>query len=346
MAQTEIDVFNKAIEDYNDGRNQRAAIGFYQIEETAAVEDNRYKAEYYLAQALNKLGLGFNSFFYYGQIIKAGPTHPYYYKAVEGAVAVTEQYGDEVLGPNVLNKAYNDQFGRLPPEVLAKINYYIALLGYRGGKYDEAEQFLRGVPPESSAYPQAQYLVGLLQQRKDQELAVKTFRNILAIEGSRYRDLENLKELTHLVLGRSLYALQRYGEASQEYDRLPRFSRHWDEALFEGAYADLLNDDPGGALGKLHSLHSPHLSDEFAPESQNLAAIIYHQYCLYHQVREVLARFNREYVPMKERMKAILDSNPPIETYWKMLELLPEPPLGRGGTRVSMSSSSSGTTFL
>ncbi len=196
---SEIDVLNKAIEDYNDGRNQRAAIGFYQIEETAAVEDNRYKAEYYLAQALNKLGLGFSSFFYYGQVIKAGPTHPYYYKAVEGAVAVTEQYRDEVLGPNVLNKAYNDQFGRLPPEVLAKINYYIALLGYRGGKYDEAEQFLRGVPPESSAYPQARYLIGLLQQRKAQELAVKTFRNILDIEGSRYRDLENLKELTHLA---------------------------------------------------------------------------------------------------------------------------------------------------
>jgi hypothetical protein len=316
----ELDVLNKAIEDYNDGKNQRAAVGFYQIEETGAVQDNRYKAEYYLAQALNKLGLGFSSFFYYGQIIKAGPAHPYYYKAIEGAVAVTEQYRDEVLGPNVLNKAYNDQFGRLPPEVLAKINYYIALLGYRGGKYDEAEQFLRGVPPESSAYPQAQYLSGLLLQRKDPAPAVKVFRNILAIEGARYRDLEDLKELTHLALGRSLYALQRYAEASEQYDQLPRFSRHWDEALFEGAYADLLNDDPGAALGKLHSLHSPHLSDEFAPESQNLAAIIYHQHCLYPQVREVIARFNREYVPMKDQVKAVLDSNPPIETYWKMVE--------------------------
>ena len=59
----EIDVLNKAIEEYNDGKNQRAAIGFYQVEETATVEDNRFKAEYYLAQSLNKLGLGFGSFF-------------------------------------------------------------------------------------------------------------------------------------------------------------------------------------------------------------------------------------------------------------------------------------------
>jgi hypothetical protein len=325
-------VLDKAIEDYNGGKYQRAAIWFYQIEETAPVEDDRFKAEVYLAQALNKLGLGFSSFFYYGQIIKAGPAHPHYDKAIEGAVAVMEQSHDEVLGPNVLSKAYNDHFGRLPPEVLAKINYHMALLGYRGGKYQEAEQFLRGVPPESAVYPRAQYLTGLLLQRKDPAQAVKVFRQILALEGSRHGEVEDVKELTHLALGRSLYALQQYGEASAEYSLLPRFSRHWDEALFEGAYADLQNDDPGSALGRLHSLHSPHLSDEFAPESQNLAAIIYHQHCLYPQVREVIARFDREYLPMKDSLKALLEANPPIETYWQMVES-PVPQPGGGGTR-------------
>ena len=315
----EIDTLNRAIEDYNDGKNRSAALGFYKVEEGSTVEDNRFKAEYYLAQSLNKLGLGFSSFFYYGQIIKAGPSHPYYFKAIEGAVAVSEAYHDEILGPNVLNKSYNDQFGRLPPETLSKINYYIALLGFRAGKYDEAEQFLQGVPPESSAFAQAQYLTGLLQQRRDPEKALKTFRSILSMEGARYRDLDNLKEVAHLALGRTYYGLRRYQDAAAQYSLLPRFSRHWDEALFEGAYADLLNDDPGAALGKLHSLHSPHLSDEFAPESQNLAAIIYHQSCLYPQVREAIARFNRDYVPMKDAMKALLESNPPVEQFWQMV---------------------------
>ena len=314
------EVLNQAIVDYNEGKNQKAAIGFYQVEETATVEDHRFKAEYYLAQSLNKLGLGFGSFFYYGQIIKEGPAHPYYDKAVEGAVAVTEQYHDEVLGPNVLNQAYNDQFGRLPPEVLSKINYYVALLGYRAGKYDEAEQFLRGVPPESAAWPQGQYLTGLLLQRKDPEQAVQVFRSLLGVEGPKVRDLGGLRELAALALGRTLYALHRYGEAVTAYQTLPRFSRHWDEGLFEGAYADLQNDDPGAALGKLHSLHSPHLSDQFAPESLNLTAIIYHQRCLYPQVREVIADFNREYVPMKEQLKQLLDSNPPVETWWQLLQ--------------------------
>jgi tetratricopeptide (TPR) repeat protein len=315
----ETDVFDRAMADYNQGKYQRAAIGFYQVEETARIEDNRFKAEYHLAQSLNKLGLGFGAFYHYGQIIKAGPAHPHHDEAVEGAVAVTEQYHDEVMGPTLLGKAYNDRFARLPPEVLTRINYYVALLAYRAGKYDEAEQVLRGVPPGSAVYPQAQYLGGLMLQRKDPEQAVNVFRSILGMEGPNHRDLGNLKELTHLALGRTLYALRRYGEARDSYGVLPRFSRHWDEALFEGAYADLLADDPGSALGKLHSLHSPHLADEFAPESLNLTAIIYHQRCLYPQAREVIAEFNREYVPMKDEVKRILGSNPPVETYWEML---------------------------
>jgi hypothetical protein len=157
-------------------------------------------------------------------------------------------------------------------------------------------------------------------QRKDPEQAVKVFRGVLAMEGGKYRGLAELKELTLLALGRTLYAVRRYGEASEAYAALPRFSRHWDEALFEGAYADLQNDHPGAALGKLHSLHSPHLSDEFAPESLNLRAIIYHQRCLYPQVREVIATFNREYVPMKDQLKQLLDSNPPVETFWQLLQ--------------------------
>lgn len=315
-AQSEIDAINHAVEDYNDGRNKQAAIGFYRIEEAGTVEENRFKAEYYLAQALNKLGLGFSSFFYYGQIIKYGPGHPYYFKAVEGAVNVTEAYNDEVLGPNVLNKAYNDQFARLPPQTLSQINYYIALLGYRAGRYSEAEQFLAGVPETSGAWAQAQYLAGLLAQRTNPERAAKIFRGILELGTERdYRDLASLRELSHLALGRTLYGLRRYSEAAEQYDALPRFSRHWDEALFEGAYADLQNDDPGSALGKLHSLHSPHLSDEFAPESENLAAIIYYENCLYPQVREAVGRFETEYVPMRDQVKTLLALNPSLDSW-------------------------------
>jgi hypothetical protein len=128
-----------------------------------------------------------------------------------------------------------------------------------------------------------------------------------------------LKELAWIALGRTLYGLRRYAEASAAYAKLPRFSRHWDEALFEGAYADLQMGDPGAALGKLHSLHSPHLRDEFVPESLNLTAILFHQRCLYAQVRGATAQFDREYLPVREQMKKILAAGPAFEEYWRML---------------------------
>ncbi|TMA15600.1 MAG: hypothetical protein E6J86_05495 [Deltaproteobacteria bacterium] len=105
------------------------------------------------------------------------------------------------------------------------------------------------MPPETTAYPQAQYVKGLLQERTDPQSAAATFRSLAALPGAG----GELKELAWIALGRTLYALHRYAEASAAYENVPRFSRHWDEALFEGAYADLQKGDPGAALGKLHS---------------------------------------------------------------------------------------------
>src|SRR5207302_7581829 len=40
----------------------------------------------------------------------------------------------------------------------------------------------------------------------------------------------------------------------------------------------------------------------------------YYQHCLYPQVREVVARFDHEYVPMRDQVRKILESNPSFET--------------------------------
>jgi tetratricopeptide (TPR) repeat protein len=282
----------------------------------------RADAEVELARALDRLGLTYSAFSMYGEILATGPTHPHYLDAVAGAVAAADRMGDEVLAPNVLARAYDDSWSRLPPAVAGRANTLVALLAYRAGKYDDADAALRRVP-EAAMTPQARYLSGLVQQRKDPEAALKSFRAVLPGAD------EPLKELTDLAIGRTLYALKRFEEASQAYAQLPRFSRHWDEALFEGAYADLQAGDAGAALGKLHSLHSPHLSDEFAPESLNLAAIIYHQRCLYPSVRGILARFDRDYLPIRDRLRTLVQAKLSVDDQFRLLDArddrLPKP---------------------
>jgi tetratricopeptide (TPR) repeat protein len=282
------------------------------------------KAEIELARALQRRGLSFSAFFHYARIVEAGPNQPDFLEAVQGTAATGEALGDQVFAPNILRKAYGDSFARLPPDARSQIDYAVALLAYRAGELAEAAQRLHGVVPGSAPFARALLLQGLLAQRGQPEKAIEILRGVLRLsdEGT-YRDLLRLREIAHLNLGRTLYGLHRYAEASAEYAAVPRFSRHWDEALFEGAYSDLKSGDKGSALGRLHGLHSPHLSDEFAPESENLAAAIYFGNCLYPQVREAVKRFEARYLPMRDQVKALLDPDPPLLAWVALLRGTP-----------------------
>ncbi|MGZ6125466.1 MAG: hypothetical protein ACXWLR_10940, partial [Myxococcales bacterium] len=293
----------------------RAAILLVLLASLPAPADPPRPDDYARARAADEMGLRFNAFFHYAAVLQEGRTSPHFLEAASGAVAAAEDLGDETIAPSVFDRIYGDDFSAMPPERLARIHSWLALLGYRAGRYEDAARFAARVPADSSAFPQAQYVAGLLQQRADPEKAVATFRALAAMP----RAGSGLRELATLALGRTLYGLRRYPEASAAYATLPRFSRHWDEALFEGAYADLRNGDPGGALGKLHSLHSPHLRDEFVPESLSLTAILFQQRCLYPRVRAALEQFDGEYLPMRDQAKQVLQGNPPVEEFWRML---------------------------
>jgi hypothetical protein len=273
------------------------------------------EAEYQLAQSLDRRDLPFSAFFEYARIVQAGPAHAFWAKGVEGAVSTAGRLGDDVLLPNLLARFPAEAFADVTADTRARIDAARALFAFRAGRIDDAARFAARVPTESQAWPEAEYVAGLAQQRADPVKAARTFQELATLP----RAGRELNELALLALGRTLFGLRRYAESSAAYQKIPRFSRHWDEALFEGAYADLRNGDPGGALGKLHSLHSPHLRDEFVPESLNLTAIVFHQRCLHPYVRQAVAAFDREYLPMREQMKQVLALHLPVEEHWRML---------------------------
>ena len=308
-----------AMQDFNSGRNGRAAAGFRRALDSAQRAE-REQAEFFLASSLERLGYPFAAFFHYAAIAGEKPSHPYWLKAVDGAARTGGQLHDDVVAPNLFEKIYGARLDALGPERLAEIRTSLAVLAWRAGRYEDAAGLVRRVPAGSAAWPQARYLEGLLRQRSEPEKAAEIFR---ALAGSD-RATAELRELSAIALGRTLYGLHRYAEASAAYEKLPRFSRHWDEALFEGAYADLRNGDPGAALGKLHSLHSPHLRDEFVPESLHLTAVLYLQRCLYPQVRATIAQFDREYLPMRDQLKKVLQADPALSDYWRMVSAADE----------------------
>jgi len=129
-----------------------------------------------------------------------------------------------------------------------------------------------------------------------------------------------MKDLSTLGVARIRYAQGKYGESYKLYSEIPRFSKHWRDALFEGAYAAFMNDDYGSALGMLHTLHSPIAGDQFVPESWLLKGTLYYFDCLFEESRASLAHLQDAYSTQTlSQLKAILGQKHEPAWYYDLL---------------------------
>lgn len=328
LAQAEL---NPAIRAYNEGQYDRAAVFLYDFITEHPADANRAKAEFYLGQTLEKGRFYQSALFYYGSIVNEGPQHPYYVQAAEALIDVAEALDDDLIIPSLLNKEYNEEFQKLRPEYLHKVNYLVGMVSHRAGQLGDATAFLQVVPPESPYYARARYLLGIVtiqggQVSGDLENASKEamayFKEVLdlpEIGRVRYTELKDLKDLARLGVARSLYGLGEYEEAVKYYEAVPRFSEYWDEALFENGWARFQNEDLGGALGSLQALHAPQFAGAFQPESWILKATIYYVACLYDEAKDALDTFGRNYGEMKNRVQPLLESNRELSWYYQLV---------------------------
>src|SRR5262249_22689072 len=115
-------------------------------------------SEYALAQSLERRGLSFSAFQLYARIVQAGPAQADWLKSVEGAARAARSLHDDVLAPNLLEKAWTEQFSALPRETQASIHAELALFAYRAGNLEKAARFAERVTADSQAFPQARYV--------------------------------------------------------------------------------------------------------------------------------------------------------------------------------------------
>lgn len=321
---------NPAIRAYNEGQFDRAAVNLYDFIAVSGQDGDRAKAEFYLAQTLEKMRLYQGALYHYNQIVNAGPAHPYYVPAIEGMVQVAEALDDDLAVPAFFNKEYNDDFQRLRPEFLHKVNYMVGLVSSRTGQLDDAEAFLGVVPKDSSYFARARYLLGIVEIQKGQRggspealdeashRAVAYFHEVLGLQGN-YVELKDLRDLARLGLGRTYYGLGDYAQAVKYYEEVPRFSQFWDQALFENGWARFLNDDFGGALGSLQALHAPQFAGSFQPESWILKATIYYQACLYDEAKAAIDTYRSSYSQTVQGLQPILASERELSYFYRLI---------------------------
>jgi len=331
MAQADL---NPAIRAYNENRFEQAAVYLYDFIAQSGQDANRARAEFFLGQTVERMGFNQSAAFFYNEIIKAGPSHPFYIPAVEGLIDVSEKLEDGIFVPGILNREYNDEFQRLRPEYLHKVHYFVGLVSYRGGQLEDAEAFLGVVPKDSSFYGRARYLLGMVEIQKGTRAGGQDaieqgyrqgnayFNEVLGLQSTmtlQYVDLQDLRDLSRLGLARSYYGLGEYANAVKYYEQVPRFSPYWDQALFENGWARFLDDDFGGALGTLQALHAPQFAGSFQPESWILKSTIYHMACLYDETKETLATFDSSYPQMARQIQPLVEADEEFRFYYELV---------------------------
>jgi len=306
--------YNRGLNAFNANDYDTAVKSFYGLAERSTDADVKQKAQYYLAQALAKKGLPLAASIYAAEIVKAGKSHPSYLDAVQALVDLQQRLDDPFLIPAVLDAQYNDGWKALPPLVLARVNYLIATSRVRGDKLEEARALLLTVPKESNLYAKARYLLGVVYSNprfpggaKSQE-AISAFEEVVNLTDRKQLDFEKTRQLAMLGLGREYYGAGDYAKSVEWYERVPRFSQFWDQALFENGFARFRNEDYGGALGSLQALHAPQFEGAFQPESWMLKSTVYHFSCLFPESKASMEAFERIYLPMGEKLKPLVEA--------------------------------------
>ena len=311
----------------------------YAAAESAKGPREQAAAEVKLGEALLEVGFPVSAGTEFASALQAGPRDGSYVSALQGLLDSQEKLEDEHLIPSVLAGASGEMIARLAPDAFARANYLAGEILQRKGELEQARIRLSAVPERSVLYAKARYLLGIVLgdprypggPRADE--AIADFRLVLDLRGTHQEALPKTQQLAQLGLARTFYGVGRFAESVKAYEAVPRFSRYWDQALFENGFARFRNDDLGGALGSLQALHAPQFEGAFLPESWILKGTIYFFSCLYQESLSALTAFDHVYAPMIAQLRPIAgdkDADPMKFYEWVSDEhstLIPRPVL-------------------
>lgn len=318
---------DQAVKAYNSNDYVNAAFLFFDVKENSDDPDARVKAEYYTARALFKAGFMFPAYQFYGEVFNAGESHPYFLKAAEGLLDIAQTIGDDTLIPELISRGYAQAYARLKPEELNTVNYMIGMVAQRRGNFREAKDFLEAVGQDSASFNKARYLLAIMAVRTatqegaaDYQQAIDHFTTIENNLASSTLDAQKkLYRLALLGKARAYYSQGDFKKSVEFYEKVPRFSEDWYDAMFESGWAYFQNAQFGRALGMVHSTQSPYFDERYRAESFVLKSTAYFQMCHFDRARIALTSFFNLYEPMSEQLKPWLEGD---QTDAEMVDLI------------------------
>ncbi len=299
-----------AIKAYEAKKPLTASLGFYQMLADNQYPDKEAKIQYYLARSLYDLQMYHSAQYYFTEVIKKGPSTPYFSKALPKLVTIAKFTGDDTDLAKIVAKVTIDQF---PASAKNEYYYLAGLRYYEQDKLTDARKSFAQVSEKSEMYTKSKYFEGVIYYKQEKlRSAVKSFTEVVKANSDPQTPAEvdeagRLRDLSLLNIARIYYSIQRYPESIQWYDNVPRDSRYWAEAQFESGWADFVTSDVNRTLGQVLTVQSPFFDKaEFIPEASILRALTFFNLCEYGEVDKELKDFDETYKPMQQEMKDFL----------------------------------------
>jgi len=306
------DVLEQLIENHRQGKNLTASKGLYDLLAANTFPEHQTKTQYYLAKSLEDMQMLHSAQHYYMQVVRRGPSNPYFKYALPKLIGIAQQTGNDAELLRIVDKIPPEQFPRNAKNHL----YYLMGRTLYEEKQDLAgsAQYFQQVSAKSDLYMRSKYFEGIINtEREKLKSAVMSFREVMKAQppvivgADEAQQVEDMKDLALINVARIYFGLERFDNADNYYAMVDRDSTYWPQSLFERAWTNFWRADLNLALGLLLTVESPYFQEEeYIPEVTVLRALTFFNLCEYEEVERIISGFEKTYKPQQAEIEAFL----------------------------------------
>jgi TolA-binding protein len=303
--------YEDAVYDFLVGNYDAAANSFFVLVRSEALTTPalQHDSQWYLAEALFELENYQTAVDAYGDIVEAGPLHPFFADAVRRQL--------EIYGILRDTKRFDDLYalyiatGQVPSTDLVK--YTVAKSYYRQGDHAGAVETLAQIGPESTYYGRARYLTGVvLTSDSNFAEAIPHFVAVAQLEPKTSLDRAVVEAAT-MAAARLYYETGQYTLAAEAYSRLTNESEHFADELYELVWTFIEQDAWSDAIRAIDTFLIAFPEHRYAMQLQLLRG---HLHVKQGTFPEALAAYDDvvlDYTPMRDKIATIdLDREDPV----------------------------------
>ena len=287
-----------------------SSYGLYDLLQKGSCPDEESRIHYYLAKSLYDLEMYHGAQHYFLEVVRKGPSNPYFKYALPKMVAIADLTGNDAELFRIVHKIPPEAF---PAQAKNHLYYLMGRKLYEDENLTDAATYFAEISTKSDLFLRSKYYEGVIANEKSRvRSAVKAFSEVYDAEldprdAREAQEVNDLKDLALMNIARIYFQLDKFPEADDFYRRVDRESGYWPDSLFERAYANFWRNDLNLTLGLLLTLRSPYYDEErYLPEAEVLRALAFFQLCDFPEVERILLNFEREYGAMHQELKGFL----------------------------------------